>query len=157
MTPLEPTHVLAGACEGPAGRDTLARCLALAEEVCASLALAEADALALRLAVDEACTNVMEHGYAGEQSGPVALEIWAPRAPAGELRIRILDRAALFDPGGAKLPDLDAGVEERAVGGLGWYFIHEMMDAVHHAPRAGGGNQLELVRVMRGNEGELSS
>lgn len=99
---------------------------------------------AVRLAVEEVCTNIINHGYAGRQdAGPISLRI----INDGErLTITIADRAPLFRPDDAAAPDTDAGWEERAIGGLGWHLVRSSVDEVRHEPAVGGGNVVTLVK-----------
>jgi anti-sigma regulatory factor (Ser/Thr protein kinase) len=96
------------------------------------------------LAVDEAVTNVIVHGYAG-RGGPVEGEI---SHPPGSLSIRLRDEAPLFDPTAVPEPDLDLPMEERMPGGLGIYLIRQAVDEVEHASRPSGGNELTLLKRL---------
>jgi anti-sigma regulatory factor (Ser/Thr protein kinase) len=131
-----------------ADQEGQARCMALSEEVGSHVSMSAEEAFAVRLAVEEACTNIVAHGYAGREPGPMALEIWHSKhavPPAVVTLIR--DRATPFHPEDAAQPDLDASVEERAVGGLGWFFIRNLMDEVSYQS-ADGENCLRLVKHL---------
>jgi serine/threonine-protein kinase RsbW len=111
---------------------------------------ADADVFALKLSVEEACVNVMLHGYPSGEPGPIELSF----LPEGDaVRVVVADRAAPFSPDEAPEPDLDSGWEERRPGGLGWFLIRKMMDAVEYEPRPGGGNRLTLTKRLGGAEG----
>ena len=124
-------------------RASLPELLGFAIEVAREAGLDEQTAHALRLAVEEACVNVIEHGYAGMPPGPIELTI---AEEAGGVRVEIADRARPFAPDAAPVPDLQAAIEDRPMGGLGWLLIRELMDEVRHAPREGGGNRLTMIR-----------
>jgi anti-sigma regulatory factor (Ser/Thr protein kinase) len=97
--------------------------------------------------VDEAVTNTIAHGYQGEQ-GAVEVEV----SRAGEdLVIRIRDEAPLFDPTIVPAPDVTLPLEQRLPGGLGIYFIRQIMDEMTHRVTPQGGN--ELILVKRGMTG----
>ena len=97
----------------------------------------------LVLALDEAFSNAVVHGYAGSP-GEVTVSARAPRA-GGELPVA--DSAPAFDPfAGAPAPDLDAPVEERAIGGLGVFLIRELMDRAEYR-REGDRNVLLMTRA----------
>lgn len=128
-----------------ADRDGLARCLALTEATCTKLALGDEDTMALRLAVEEACTNIVDHGYPAGQAGPLSLTFSAPQP--GWLEARIDDQATPFHPDNAREPDLLASVEDRPIGGLGWFFIKQVMTQVdYHSDDQG--NRLRLLRRL---------
>ena len=95
-----------------------------------------------QLAVDEACTNIIEHAYEGEGRGDI--DITCASDP-GELTITILDQGKRFDPDNVPHPQLNASLEDMQVGGLGLYFMRQVMDAVEFTYQDGG-NRLVLVK-----------
>jgi serine/threonine-protein kinase RsbW len=97
----------------------------------------------LRLAVEEACVNVIDHGYPPGHPGQIRLSI---TAESDRIVIDIADDAAAFDPGDAPAPDLRADWDDRRIGGLGWHLIRSVTDEVRHARPPGGGNRLTLIR-----------
>lgn len=106
----------------------------------------DADAMFdLRLAVEEIFVNIVHHGYL-DQPGPVDVCI---TTDTDQLAVTLSDRAPLFDPASAPVPNVDAPLEERQPGGLGWHLVRQLMDEVSHAPRAQGGNTVTLVKRSR--------
>jgi serine/threonine-protein kinase RsbW len=98
---------------------------------------------ALRLAVEEVCTNLIRHGYAGRDPGPIEVMFHAePR----QLVVTITDFAPPFSPGSAPSPDLDSGWRERPLGGLGWHLVKTVVDHVRYEAGAVAGNRLTLVK-----------
>lgn len=97
----------------------------------------------IQLAVDEACANIIEHAYEGIPDG--VIEVMA-RAEPDALTIVLRDQGHSFSPDAVAEPDLDASLEDRAVGGLGLFFIHKLMDEVRFEFGAEGGNILTLVK-----------
>jgi serine/threonine-protein kinase RsbW len=94
------------------------------------------------LAVDEASTNIIVHGYRG-RDGTIEVEL----AREGEnLIIRLRDTAEPFDPTAVPPPDLAVPLAERPIGGLGIQLVRQAMDGVSHRIRPEGGNELTLVR-----------
>ena len=99
----------------------------------------------LLLAMDEAATNVVEHGYRG-RPGVLEVEI---RREGWDIVMRLRDRAPLFDPTSeVPPPDLTAPLEERGLGHLGVYFMRQFMDEVVHRVRPEGGNELVMRKRM---------
>jgi serine/threonine-protein kinase RsbW len=96
---------------------------------------------AIRLAVEEAFNNIVMHGYA-DKPGPVVIQA---EAKNGEIVVTLQDQAPPFSPDQAPVPDLSVGLDERKIGGLGWYLIRQVMDEVRHELVAGG-NLLTLVK-----------
>ena len=96
----------------------------------------------LQLAVDEAVTNIVHYGYAG-QGGVVEINM----AKVGrDVVMHIKDRAVTFDAPPAQGPSRDTPLADRPVGGMGLYLIQEFTDAAEYNARPGGGNELRLVK-----------
>jgi two-component system, cell cycle response regulator DivK len=100
---------------------------------------------AVRLAVEEVCLNVMTHGYAGGAGGPLHVAV---ERRDDALVVRIADEAPPFDPTRVPQPRLDAPLEEREPGGLGWHLVRAMMDEVRHEPAYPVGNVVTLVKRL---------
>ena len=96
----------------------------------------------LCLAVDEAVTNVIVHGYAGEP-GPIDIEVSAEQ---DDLVIHIRDQARAFEAAEVEAPHLDESLSERAYGGMGVYLIKKLTDEAEFRPLPGRGNELRLVK-----------
>jgi serine/threonine-protein kinase RsbW len=97
----------------------------------------------VQLAVDEACTNIIRYAYSGG-AGPlkIALEL------SGEnILVTIRDKGKPFDPTPIPPPDINSGVEQRKIGGLGIYLIKKMMDSVSYSFDPQEGN----ILMMRKN------
>ena len=110
---------------------------------------AGADAAAcssLKLAVDEACTNIIVHGYAGGAPGSIRLEF---EDDGERLRVTITDHGRAFSP--ETLPKVDPAADwpERPLGGLGWHLIRQSIDAFEYRPGEESGNRLTLVKRKR--------
>ena len=98
-----------------------------------------------QLAIDEACTNIIEHGYG--MSGADRVIQLICRVDSQYLTITILDNSSAFNP--LERPDPDPGkpLEERATGGWGIYFIKKLMDGVSYT-REGRVNRLKMVKRL---------
>ena len=75
----------------------------------------------LVIAINEACMNIMQHAYKGDKSGEILLEIQKKR---GDLQVILTDFADPVDPKKIRPRDL----EDVKPGGLGTFFIQEIMD-----------------------------
>lgn len=97
-------------------------------------------------AVDEATCNVMLHGY-GRTPGEIEIEA---SLIDRRIEIRLLDRAATFDPTTAPAVDTaQPPVSQRPGGmGVGIHLLRTMTDEVRHHVRPDGGNELTLVRSI---------
>jgi serine/threonine-protein kinase RsbW len=113
----------------------------------ASLALnVEPDIVSdMLLAVDEATTNIIVHGYRGCRG---TIEVVVEHA-SGALVVRLRDEADPFDPCCVPPPDLDLPLEQREPGGLGVHLMRQVVDEVSHRPMGERGNELTLVKKER--------
>lgn len=97
----------------------------------------------LVLAMDEALTNVIRHGYDGRPDG----RIWITAGPIGHgagVRVVIEDRARTVDPISLRGRDLD----DIRPGGLGMHLLRTLVDRCEHTPREGGGMRLVLEKFV---------
>ncbi len=96
----------------------------------------------LKIAVDEACTNVIEHAYRGE--GEHALDI-AILISKDKLTVRIRDHGRAFDERNYAEPNLIEYARSRKAGGLGVHLMRRLMDRVEFKTR-GDVNECCLVK-----------
>lgn len=82
----------------------------------------------LQLAVDEAVTNIILHGYTHD-IGKIHLSCWKENQ---KILVRIEDEGKPFNPLTAKKPDTNASIEERSPGGLGIHFMKTLTDSVDY-------------------------
>jgi anti-sigma regulatory factor (Ser/Thr protein kinase) len=96
----------------------------------------------LNLCLDEVISNIISYGYPGGAKGEITVLL---SYQAGQLTTEIRDDGAPFDPSRTDPPDLSGTVQTRKVGGLGIYFVRQLMDdVVYH--RAGNENRLMLKK-----------
>jgi len=119
----------------PAKLDFLPEAIALVRGVVRKLGLADKDAQHMELAVEEACTNVIEHAFEGE---------------VGEYNIIILRRpgqivAAVEDRG---LPFDIKKYEESQESGLGTVLMKAFADEVHFLNLGRRGKRVELIKNL---------
>ena len=95
----------------------------------------------VNLALEEVGVNIMNHGH---DEGIHEFDITLT-SEERTLTIEIVDDGRPFDPlHDAKRPDVAAAIEDRPIGGLGIYFVREMMDELNYR-REEGKNYLTLV------------
>jgi serine/threonine-protein kinase RsbW len=99
----------------------------------------------LVLAVDEAATNIIVHGYRN-RGGVIEVEV---QLEEGDLVLRLRDQAPPFDPTSVSPPDLTRPLEERSPGGLGIYLIRQAVDEISYRVAPEGGNELTLVKKRK--------
>jgi serine/threonine-protein kinase RsbW len=71
-----------------------------------------------------------------------------------DLEVTLIDCGKPFDPSLVPGPNLDAELEDREVGGLGLYFIFQLMDEVHFSftKKLELGKNCNLLRMIKRKE-----
>jgi sigma-B regulation protein RsbU (phosphoserine phosphatase) len=94
------------------------------------------------MAVDEACQNIIRHGYGNDPDGVIVVDV---RQADDTLVIKLIDYAKPVDVEKVKPRDL----QDIRPGGLGVHIIREVMDeAEFKKPPEGVGNLLELTKKI---------
>lgn len=130
----------------PATLDSLAKISDFISDATARAGLEDHAAWQVQLAVDEAATNVIQHGYAEHEPGEIELG-W--RVDDDQLIVTLRDRGRRFDPEGVPAPDISSPLEERQAGGLGLYLMGKLMDAVRFDFDEQDGNLLTMIKRIR--------
>jgi len=101
----------------------------------------------MQMAVDEACSNIIEHAYGPDGQGDIRLSCCIE--DKGDLIISIHDNGKPFDPTEVPEPPIGDDLENLREGGLGLYFMRKLMDEVtfHFDERVG--NVLTMVKRRR--------
>jgi serine/threonine-protein kinase RsbW len=98
----------------------------------------------LKLAVDEACTNIVTHGYRGMNPGSIILRLeFDPQ----KVLVTLTDFGHPFEPYEPAAPDLEAGLQDQPVGGFGLFLIYQTMDEVRYETLEDG-NHLSFVKYL---------
>ena len=100
----------------------------------------------IQLAVDEACANTIIHGLRKDPTRYFTLEL---NSGAGEIEIIIKEIGVSFELRNIKEVDVNAPLEEREIGGLGFFFVQNMMDIVDYQVRDDGMKILRMVKKMK--------
>jgi anti-anti-sigma factor len=127
----------------PADESQLSRVRDFIVNVCESANFSPRETSNTKLAIDEACTNIIKHAYR-EKSGDIRVRA---EISSGQIQFRIYDTGEHFDFASIKDPDLDQYVESGKKGGLGVFLINRLMDGVDYRATPDGN---ELVLAKRG-------
>ncbi len=96
-----------------------------------------------KLVVDEACTNIIRHGYRDIKDGKITIRAIIRRR---SLTIVIIDQGISFDPRQVKNPDLQKYVQIGKKGGLGIFMMRKLMDDIRYNVTSRG-NELRLTKI----------
>lgn len=101
----------------------------------------------IELAVDEACTNVIEHGYAPDDPDKeitVRMEI-----DTSKLVLTVIDHAKPFNIVRYRPRDISELQEEGQNGGLGIRLIKRIMDTIDYKTTSDGYNELVMTKYFK--------
>ncbi len=126
----------------PARADRLKLIRQMVKQVSKSAGCNENLAEKLVIAVNEACMNVIQHAYKGQEAGEIILEIFNN---GEELVFRLEDEAEPVNLESVRPRDL----EDIRPGGLGTYFMCEIMDNCEMGHLEGNrGNYLRMIKKI---------
>jgi len=98
------------------------------------------------LAVDEAVTNIIEHGYDQGVSGSIEIEV---EADPKQFKIVIRDTGRVFNPESVPTPDMKEHLKIGRKKGLGLFLMRQIMDEVCYRYKDGVKNELTLVKYTK--------
>ena len=96
----------------------------------------------IKLAVEEAVTNIIDYAYQNGSEGNISVTI---EADESRIRFILTDSGAEFDPTGVSKADTTLTVEERPIGGLGVFLVRNLMDSINYE-RVDGKNVLRMEK-----------
>ncbi len=105
--------------------------------------LSEQEVYNVQLAVDEATTNIIEHGYGREC--PNRIDVTCETLKDG-LKVVIYDDAEPFDLDSIPDPEINVALEDIKPRGLGIYLMRKVMDEVHYQANSVTGNTLTMIK-----------
>jgi len=113
----------------------------------------EDDVAKIEMAVDEACSNVVEHAYAAKKEWR-----WKHRHPEIRLDVRtednrliieISDHGQRFDFTAYRPDDIEERLRQMKTSGYGVAIMRQFMDEVHYNSSDADGNTLRLVKYLK--------
>lgn len=120
------------------------------QNICSQAELNDELAADFRVAVEEACTNIIHYAYAGQMPGSIELDVSRSDDGGVPAVICILrDHGLQFNPLEQPLPDVSLPAEERGIGGLGILLIRQMSDRAVWTYDAKLGNCLTLFKHIK--------
>jgi serine/threonine-protein kinase RsbW len=98
---------------------------------------------AVELAVDEACSNIIEHSYGGEGRGELSCSVDAQH---GEITIIIQDSGKPFQPEDIPKPVFNVPIEKLKPRGVGFFLMQKMMDEIRYESIPNQLNTLTMIK-----------
>ena len=98
----------------------------------------------VNLILEELYTNTANYGFQGITDGKVTITL---SVIDNQLEITYIDNGIAFNPLEIDAPDLMMTIENRAIGGLGIFFVKAMTDHVDYS-RVGECNQLKMQKSL---------
>ncbi len=97
----------------------------------------------VELAVDEACCNIIDHAYGGEDLGDMQCSV---EVGEEKFTVTLRDRGRAFDPFSVPEPILNVPLEKVQRRGVGVYLMRRIMDELHFDTSPKNGNVLVMVK-----------
>jgi len=104
--------------------------------------LSPSDVENVKMAVDEACANVIEHAYGNESDHVIEITILTFE---DRLVVRLRDKGRKFDQETYQEPDLATFVRQKKSGGFGVHLMRKLMDEVEYR-HLDGQNETLLIK-----------
>lgn len=100
----------------------------------------------VNLMLDELVSNIARHAYSGDESGRIEV---AADFDGNSVCVTLRDYGPPFDPLCAASPNLQLGLSERPVGGLGVLFVRKFATSLTYK-REDGANEIRFCRHCSG-------
>ncbi|MDD8018568.1 MAG: ATP-binding protein [Bacteroidota bacterium] len=99
----------------------------------------------ITIAVDEACTNIIKHGYNFSPNFKIDVDIIRT---GSQFEIMISDHGKQFNPNAVETPDMKEYLSHYRRGGLGMYLMKRIMDKVEFNFNSDK-NTLRMVKTLQ--------
>jgi serine/threonine-protein kinase RsbW len=106
-------------------------------------AMDETDMEKLKLAVDEACANVIEHAYNNDNTREITVHVWFDDV---RIEVDIIDSGSRFDPSSHKPLELEDLIGRK--GGMGIRIMQMATDELVVDTDEHGHNRLRLIKRL---------
>ena len=127
----------------PGDLDTVRKICAFVVTAADQAGLSDSETYEVELAVDEACTNIIEHAYRNVRGGSIECSI---EILSSGLKIVLKDHGVRFNPEGVPVPDPRLPLKRVRPGGAGLYLMRKLMDEVKFDFSSVNGNTLTMIK-----------
>lgn len=101
------------------------------------------EAYSVKLAVDEACCNIIDHAYGGENKGEIECSLFVENDC---LQVELRDQGKSFNPEKVPPPQFDVPLRDLKEHGAGFYLMNQLMDSVHYEYSKEKGNRMVMEK-----------
>ncbi len=101
------------------------------------------DTYSIKLAVEEACCNIIDHAYGGEGKGEIECSL---KTEIDCLQFELRDFGKPFDPEHVPPLQLNKPLDDLDGHGAGFYLMNQLMDNVYYENIPGKGNLMILTK-----------
>ena len=130
----------------PAQHDQLARLASFVGTAAIEVGFGDAQVNRIELAVDEACSNIIDHAY---QGAPGVIRLTVEIEAQQQLTIILVDQGVPFDPDRLPAYAPCTSLDEVKIGGLGIHLMRQAMDDVCFEFNVPGvGNRLTMIKHL---------
>jgi serine/threonine-protein kinase RsbW len=112
-----------------AGIDSLHTALAFVGSCLESQGIGQERLREIELAMEEILVNIFNYAYPDRQGD---VEIACAFDETGGLQVEVTDQGIPYNSLSRRNPDLQAGIEERGIGGLGVFFVKQLIPAIRY-------------------------
>lgn len=127
----------------PGEYESLEKIAAVVREAALNIGLDECVIYKIETSVDEACSNIIEHAYGGENIGNIELTC---ESQLDRLTIVLKDYGRPFNPDKVPKPDLSKPLSKRQDHGLGLFIMSKWMDKISFEAQDGV-NTITMVKM----------
>ena len=124
--------------------EEIVRMTEFVDEISRELNLSVEDSFNIRLAIEEAVTNVIMYAYPQTVEGDILL---SAREEGDVIVFQLVDSGNEFDPTLQPDADVTSSLEDREIGGLGIFLIRQLMQSVSYS-RIDGKNVLTMIKQL---------
>lgn len=104
----------------------------------------------VKIAVDEACANVIKHAYKGGEGLPIDVSVIVEQ---DHCTVSIRDQGESFRPNDYTMPDIFEAARQRRHGGFGVQIMRRLMDQVEYRSQ-GRTNEVCLTKYFSRTNGD---
>lgn len=127
----------------PASTGHLTQVREFVVEFARNAGFSEHDVEDIRIAVDEACTNIIKHAYKFDSTRKIQVKT---EVKDGKLIVSLLDNGKSFNPKTYTKPNLEESIRSKKRGGMGIYLIKKSMNKVEYYHN-GSVNEIRMTKI----------